>query len=68
MKNSNLKNARKLSRESQKHISGGDKQLVCQSGCVKYYFSDGQGNCKAPPCNDLTGSEVVIDGRTQCCF
>lgn len=33
-----------MNRETQKHIAGGDKVLVCSaSGCYNKYFSDGQG-------------------------
>lgn len=71
MKNSNLKNAQKLSREAQKHIAGGDKVLICSaSGCYNNYFSDGQGNCLVPPCAAPNfGSEVQnANGRWQCCY
>jgi hypothetical protein len=71
MKNSNLKNAQKLSREAQKQISGGDKILLCNlSGCFDNYFSDGRGGCVVPPCAPPNlGTEVVdSQGRYKCCY
>lgn len=69
MKNSELKNGQKLSREAQKHIAGGEKVLICASGCYNHYLSDGQGNCLVPPCQSPNfGTETNANGRWQCCY
>ncbi|SEM69512.1 hypothetical protein SAMN05421856_105317 [Chryseobacterium taichungense] len=70
MKNSNLKNAQKLSRESQKQILGGDLILVCATGCHRNYLSDGSGRCIVPPCTSPNfGTESQdANGRWQCCY
>lgn len=68
MKKSNLK---KLSREAQKQISGGDKVLLCNlSGCFSDYISDGRGGCVVPPCAppNLGTESQNANGRWQCCY
>lgn len=69
MKNSNLKNAQKLSREAQRHIVGSGKTCSL-SGCFNDYISDGQGGCVVPPCAPPNlGVEVKnANGRWQCCY
>ncbi|MDV7697734.1 hypothetical protein N6B72_12460 [Chryseobacterium soli] len=70
MKNSNVKNGQKLSREEQKQIAGGDKVLICASGCYSNYLSDGSGRCIVPPCTAPNfGTESKnANGRWQCCY
>jgi hypothetical protein len=71
MKNLNLKNAKKLSREAQKQISGGDKVKQCSySGCFSNYLSDGTGLCLIPPCSypNFGTESQTADGRWQCCY
>ncbi|GAA5096090.1 hypothetical protein GCM10023210_29510 [Chryseobacterium ginsengisoli] len=70
MKNSNLKNGQKLSREAQKQITGGEKNLCNLSGCFSDYIGDGQGRCVVPPCAPpYLGTEVIdAQGRWKCCY
>lgn len=70
MKNLNVKNAQKLSREAQKQIAGGDLILVCAEGCYSNYLSNGTGKCIVPPCSSPNfGTESKnANGRWQCCY
>lgn len=63
----NLKNAKKLSRESQKKISGGGRPCSF-TGCFSDYLSDGTGRCVVPPCTNFGIESQNADGRWQCCY
>lgn len=74
MRKTNLKNAQKLSRNSQKKITGGyppDLEIQCATGCHKNYIGDGQGIlCIVPPCQSPNFGTQSQDanGRWQCCY